>query len=190
MKNYQDKTIEELINKLFSGQHYYNTDKWVELQSLLLTKMSRSKNYSAVASMMKSASRREHFQLIEFISSYLSKKWGRALWDDIKPLIISKSRDARYRGVFLHNFLAENVDDYINIINCLNDEYQDVRLIAYRWMIKHSDIVIDMIKDKKLPETFSYFYRLYQETLDMEFAQLLDYSTQDWPSKHKKAIFL
>jgi len=42
-------TIEGLINTLFSDQYYYNTDKWVELQSALLTEMARNKDYSAVA---------------------------------------------------------------------------------------------------------------------------------------------
>ena len=84
MKIHQEKTIEEVISILFSGQYYYETDKWVELQSLLLTKMARSKNYSAVAIMMDIASKREHFQLIEFICSHLDEKWGRELWDNIK----------------------------------------------------------------------------------------------------------
>lgn len=189
MTDLKDKTIEELVNTLFSGQYYYNTDEWVELQSLLLSKMSKNNDFSVIATMIDSASKRDHFQVIEFICSHLNEKWCKILWDSIKLLIFSKSRDARYRGVRLHSFLAEGVGDYINIINCLNDEYQDVRLVAYHWMITHSDIVIDMIKKEKLPKTFSYFYQIYQETLNMDFAQLLSYSTQNHPSKYKKAIF-
>lgn len=189
MKTPQEKTIEEVISILFSGQYYYNTDKWVELQSLLLTKMARSKDYSAVAIMMDRASKREHLQLIEFICSHLDEKWGRELWDDIKTLINSKSRDARYRGVFLHNFLAKNVDDYINIINCLNDEYQDVKLIAYRWMITHSDIVIDIITKEQLPERFSYFYQIYKDTSEMNVFEILNYSTKNYSSLDKKIVF-
>ena len=101
MTEFKDMMIEDLVNALFSDQYYYNTDKWVELQSALLEMMARNKDYSAVATMMERASKREHFRLIEFICSHLNEKWGRDLWDGIKLLIVSKDRDARYRGVWL-----------------------------------------------------------------------------------------
>lgn len=189
MTYFEDVTIEELVNTLFSGKYYYNTDKWVELQSALLTKMSRNKDYSAVAMMMERALKREHFQLIEFICSHLSEKWGRKLWDDIKPLITCKDRDARYRGVWLHNFLAKEMSDYLNIIKCLSDEYQDVRLIAYNWMIKNNEIVFHIVKDKNINKELSYFYQVQQETIDMDFTETLVYAGQNHSKKYKKAIF-
>lgn len=131
MKDFRAKTIDELINILFSGKYYYNTNDWIELQSSLLSKMVKSKDFNAVATMINKSSKREHFQAIEFICSHLNEERCKKLWESIKPLIFCKDRDARYRGVWLHDFLAKGLDDYLNIINCLNDEYQDVRLIAY-----------------------------------------------------------
>lgn len=184
----RDMTIEGLVNTLFSGQYYYNTDEWVELQSALLTKMARNKNYSAVAIMMERASKREHFQLIEFICSHLNEQWSKELWDSIKPLITCKNRDARYRGVWLHNFLAKELSDYLNIINCLSDEYQDVRLIAYHWMIKNSELVLNIIKEESINKEISCFYQVYQKTISMDFPQILVYAGQNNFREYKKAL--
>jgi len=119
--------------------------------------MVKSKDFNAVATMINKSSKREHFQAIEFICSHLNEEWCKKLWESIKPLIFCKVREARYRGVWLHGFLAEDLDDYLNIINCLNDEYQDVRLIAYHWMITKSDIIFDMIEKEKLPKVIIIF---------------------------------
>ena len=184
----KDLMIEDLVNALFSDQYYYNTDKWVELQSALLGMMARNKDYSAVATMMERASKREHFQLIEFICSHLNEKWGRDLWDSIKPLIASKDRDARYRGVWLHSFLAIEPSDYLNIIRCLGDEYQDVRLIAYHWMVENSEIVFNIMKEESINKELSYFYQAHQETIDMDFFQILVYTDPDYSREYKKAL--
>lgn len=189
MKDFKDKTIGELIDIFFNEKYYYDTNEWVKLQSLLLSKMARSKDFSAVSTMIDKAVKREHFQLIEFICSHLNEKWCKKLWRDIKVLISCKDRDARYRGVWLHDFLAENLEDYLNIINCLNDEYQDVRLIAYHWMITKSDLVFNMIKEDRLPKGLSYFYQVYEETSNLDFSQISIYSSYDYSSEYKKAIF-
>ena len=63
MTEFKDMMIEDLVNALFSDQYYYNTDKWVELQSALLGMMARNKDYSAVATMMERASKESTFSL-------------------------------------------------------------------------------------------------------------------------------
>ena len=127
MTELKDMMIEDLVNALFSDQYYYNTDKWVELQSVL-------------------------------------------------------------RGVWLHSFLAVEPSDYLNIVRCLGDEYQDVRLIAYHWMVENSEIVFNIMKEEGINKELSYFYQAHQETIDMDFSQILAYTDQDHSREYKKAL--
>lgn len=189
MIDFESMTIDDLLNILFSDKYYYNTNKWVELQSALLTKMSRNKDYSAVAIMMERASKREHFQLIEFICSHLNEEWGNKLWSSIKFLIVSKDRDARYRGVWLHSFLAKELSDYLNIINCLSDEYQDVRLIAYNWMIENNETVFNIMKAESINKELSYFHQAHQKIRDMDSLSILVHAGQNHSQEYKKAMF-
>ena len=70
----------------------------------------------------------------------------------------------------------------------MSDEYQDVRLIAYHWMIENSELVLNIMKEESVNKELSCFYQAYQKTINMDFPQILVYASQNYSREYKKAL--
>ena len=55
-------------------------------------------------------------------------------------------------------------------------------------MVENSEIVFNIMKEESTNKELSYFYQAHQETIDMDFSQILAYTDQDHSREYKKAL--
>lgn len=189
MKEINKLEVMDIVDILFSDLYLYNTSQWVELQSILLQKLNNIQDFSIIERMIEKANKREDYQVIEFICSQLNDKWANKLWSKIKKLVRCKSRDARYRALSFYSYLAESLDDYLEIINCLDDPYQDVRLNAFDIIVNKHNIIFKTLNNNDSTIKLS-IVKTYNQFYNMDCDCILQYIYNNKNLQNKKIFFL